>query len=240
MVFFRYSNVWVISGPIMLPQDELQDNKNYVNYEVCQVWSNYNTLLRFKNKKKKNVIWFFQLASNPKQWVFMTNIFMKICLYDLGNFVWFQVIGKSQVAVPSHLFKIIVTDNPKNAKSKLIASFIVPNKPLGFENHLKEYEVPLEQVEERTGFKFLPNLYRTDTQSLCVVDGCNLLSKNKFELYFIGRKIEGARTIDRLEKAWAEIAEKKLKPDNYLTKAYNRKKAELTEDASKSRKHGEK
>lgn len=149
-----------------------------------------------------------------------------------------QVIGKNQVAAPTHLFKIIVVDSGGAEKTKLISSFIVPNKPIGFEKHLAEFEVPLEYVEERTGFRYMPKLKKEDVKSLCAVDGCNLISKEKFELYFIGRKVEGARTLERLEKAWGELTEKNLIPDDYLKNAYIRKKAELSEESSRSTKQG--
>ena len=69
--------------------------------------------------------------------------------------------------------------------------------------------------------------------NLCKVDGCNLIPRDKFELYFIGRKLESARTRERLEKVWKEIEQKDLKPDDYVENLYNRKIEEFKEKQEK-------
>ena len=53
------------------------------------------------------------------------------------------------------------------------------------------------------------------------------MDRNRFELYFISRKLESARTLNKLEKTWAEIADKNLKPDDYIIKQYHNKKNQL-------------
>ena len=53
------------------------------------------------------------------------------------------------------------------------------------------------------------------------------MDRDKFELYFLTRRLQTANTKERLEKVWKEIEEKKLQPDAYTENVYNRKKAEF-------------
>ena len=89
--------------------------------------------------------------------------------------------------------------------------------------------MPLESLEKKAGVTFYPKLDRTASQNLCEKDSCKLMEREKFELYFITRKLESANTLHRLEKVWKEIEEKKLTPDAYTENVYNRKREELKE-----------
>lgn len=165
----KYSNVYVISGPIMVPETQ-EDGKKFVKY---------------------------------------------------------QVIGNNEVAVPTHLFKVIIVED-KHGTPTAIGSFVVPNEPIGYEHHLKEYEVELSALEHTLGVRLLPKLKTQSLQSLCKVEGCKLIGRKEFELYFIGRKLESANTLHRVEKVWSELEEKKLKPDRYLKNLYKEKIKELS------------
>lgn len=163
-----FSNVYIISGPLMLPRKQ-EDGKKIVQY---------------------------------------------------------QVIGENDVAVPTHLFKVIIVED-KNKHTKAIGSFVVPNEPIGFEHDLKEFQVDLNDLEKSLGVKLVPNLNYKAVPNLCKVDGCNLIGRNEFELYFIGRKMESANTLHRLDVVWKELEEKKLKPDKYLKELRKKKLEEL-------------
>lgn len=141
----------------------------------------------------------------------------------------FQIIGKNEVAVPTHLFKVIIVEDSRSAPVA-IGAFIVPNEPIGFNRQLKEYQVELRELERVSGLVFVPKLERTKVKSLCSVDGCKLMKKEAFELYFIGRKLESANTIERVEKVWAELEEKKLKPTKELKVLYEKKRLEVQGD----------
>lgn len=95
-----------------------------------------------------------------------------------------------------------------------------------------EYKVPLEEVERRSGFELLPGLNRSNVHDLCEDGGCQLMSFEKFELYFIGRKVHSANNLNRLEKAWSELKQKKLTPDKDLVELYNKRKQELSSKES--------
>ena len=143
------------------------------------------------------------------------------------HFVKYQVIGKTQVAVPTHLYKVIVAEDDPEEKQPVLGSFLVPNEPIGFNRKLEEYKIPLDDLEKKTGLIFLPKLDRTKTRDLCTVDGCQLIERAKFELYFIGRRLSSAETLEKLEKAWREIETKGLEPDDYAKNLYAKKKTEI-------------
>ena len=141
------------------------------------------------------------------------------------------MIGDSEVAVPTHLYKVIVADESVSDKTHL-GAFIVPNKPISREHELKEYQVSLDEVETRVGVELVPRLKRGDVMDLCEHQGCKLMPFETYQLYFIGKKMENATTLNRLEKAWKEISEKKLKPDEKLRNLYKTKKEQLKNQAS--------
>jgi nuclease EXOG len=57
-------------------------------------------------------------------------------------FYFFQVIGKNQVSVPTHLYKVIMVENDQTELLGL-GAFIIPNQPIGFEHKLQEFQVDL-------------------------------------------------------------------------------------------------
>ncbi|KAL5006469.1 hypothetical protein ScPMuIL_015275 [Solemya velum] len=140
--------------------------------------------------------------------------------------VEYEVIGKSQVSVPTHLFKVVLAESD-SMPTKPLGVFIVPNKPIGFEHSLTEFQVELEELERVAGVTFLPKLDRKQVSDLCKVNGCKLMKKEKFQLYFITRKIQSSRSIKHLDKVWGELEENKLQPDEYMVNLYNSKREEL-------------
>lgn len=130
------------------------------------------------------------------------------------------------MAVPTHLFKVVIVEN-KKSQPIAMGAFVVPNQPIGYEHPLREYQVELQDLEKLTGIRMSPKLDRKSVKDLCKVDGCKLMNRNQFELYITGKKLESANTVHRLETVWGELKEKNLKPDKYLKDLYARKQAEL-------------
>ncbi|MCH9631936.1 MAG: hypothetical protein S4CHLAM6_02580 [Chlamydiae bacterium] len=66
-----------------------------------------------------------------------------------GNkrFVKYQVIGKNEVAVPTHFFKLICSNNQKIA-------FIIPNQTIDSKASLGQFEVPISTLEKCSGIAF--------------------------------------------------------------------------------------
>ena len=122
---------------------------------------------------------------------------------------------------------MIIIENEKSEPLGL-GAFIVPNQPIGFEHSLKDFQVDLKKLERSSGITFTPKLDTVKIPDLCQIDSCNLMKRDKFELYMIGRKLQGARSLKYLEKICSEIETKNLTPDSYLINLYNSRKLELT------------
>ncbi|XP_064283605.1 nuclease EXOG, mitochondrial [Passer domesticus] len=170
----RFEDVWVVSGPLTLPQTD-GDGKKSVTY---------------------------------------------------------QVIGKDDVAVPSHLYKVILARRSRTSSEPLVlGAFVVPNNPIGFNHHLTDFQVSVEDLERMSGLVFFPQVDKTkDVKNICEVDTCKLMGFKEFSLYITARKVQSARTLRRLEKAMAELQEAGIEPDEYLLKLYKKKEEELLQE----------
>ncbi|CAM4724301.1 unnamed protein product [Leuciscus chuanchicus] len=177
----RFSDVWLVSGPLMLPQ-EPEDGHKTVSY---------------------------------------------------------QLIGKDEVAVPTHLFKIILAQRDSSPDSLALGAFVVPNSPIGFERSLTDFQVSLTDVQHMSGLKFFPEVERVEElKNLCEVDSCRLMDFTQFSLYISGRKVSSARTLPRLEKIMTELKHAGIQPDDYLNDLYLEKKRELEEKEEREEKPG--
>uniref|UniRef100_A0A8C6XSP7 Nuclease EXOG, mitochondrial n=1 Tax=Naja naja TaxID=35670 RepID=A0A8C6XSP7_NAJNA len=107
----RFEDVWIVSGPLMLPQLE-EDGKKKVIY---------------------------------------------------------QVIGKDEVAVPSHLYKVILARRSEVLQDPLLlGAFVVPNRPIGFDHQLQEFQVGIEDLEKMSGLVFFPEVNKSeDVRNIC-------------------------------------------------------------------------
>jgi nuclease EXOG len=48
------------------------------------------------------------------------------------------VIGNNDVSVPTHLFKIVLVEDPR-LQTPLMAAFVVPNQPIARKKSLKDF-----------------------------------------------------------------------------------------------------
>lgn len=143
--------------------------------------------------------------------------------------VSYQVIGEDNVAVPSHLYKVILARrSPLSAEPLALGAFVVPNEAIGFQPQLSEFQVSLEDLEKLSGLVFFPRLDRThDVKNLCSVDTCKLLDFQEFTLYLSTRKIGGARTVRKLETIRENLKNAGIEPDECFLKRYEKKLEEL-------------
>ncbi|RXM98460.1 Nuclease EXOG, mitochondrial [Acipenser ruthenus] len=150
------------------------------------------------------------------------------------------VIGKGNVAVPTHLYKVILAHRSDTSSEPLaLGSFVVPNKPIGFDRPLTDFQVSLVDLEKMSGLSFFPLLDKTQAvQSICDADPCKLMGFKEFTLYITSRKVNSARTLPRLEKAMCELKELAIEPDAYLLSLYEAKKKELAGAVSREDKSG--
>ncbi|XP_076146627.1 nuclease EXOG, mitochondrial [Alosa pseudoharengus] len=144
--------------------------------------------------------------------------------------VSYQVIGKDNVAVPTHLFKVILARKGPSSDTLALGAFVVPNQPIGFDHSLMEYQVSLSDLERMSGLSFFPKVDPAMTLgNLCELDSCHLMDFKEFTLYLTGRKVGSSRSLEKLEKFMAELKEMGIPPDDYLLKLYQRKKDELAQ-----------
>ncbi|CAK6435752.1 unnamed protein product [Pipistrellus nathusii] len=148
---------------------------------------------------------------------------------DGKKIVSYQVIGEDNVAVPSHLYKVILARrSPESTEPLALGAFVVPNEAIGFQPQLSEFQVSLQDLEKLSGLVFFPHLDRTsDIRNICSVDTCKLLDFQAFTLYLSTRKIEGARSVPRLEKIMENLKSTGIEPDDYFMSCYQRKLEEL-------------
>ncbi|XP_053569762.1 nuclease EXOG, mitochondrial [Bombina bombina] len=164
-------------------------------------------------------------------WVVSGPLALPMLHTDGKRTVSYQVIGKDDVAVPSHLFKVVLARKKNSTESLAMGAFIVPNNPIGFDHQLPEYQVQLEDLERMSGLLFFPQVDRTKgSKNICEVDTCKLITLNEFKLYLAGRRMKNARNLQKVEKIMSELKEAEIQPDNYILNLYKEKIKELSSD----------
>ncbi|KAM4688798.1 nuclease EXOG, mitochondrial [Discoglossus pictus] len=154
-------------------------------------------------------------------------------LEDGKRRVTYQVIGKDDVAVPSHLFKVILVRRKDSPDPLAMGAFVVPNVPIGFDHQLPEYQVQLEYLEKVSGLVFFPQVDRTKGwKNICEVDTCRLIQLDEFKLYIAGRKVQNVRSLEKLEKIMSQLQKDNIQPDEYLLDLYKKRQTELSSDVS--------
>lgn len=143
--------------------------------------------------------------------------------------VRYPVIGQNEVAVPTHLYKIIMAED-QSLETPLMSAFIVPNRPIAKDKALAEFKVPLIDLERKVGLRFHSRLDRKSVKDLCSVEGCLLLRYRDFQAYFIHRGIKNARNTNELERYWRQAKKYDLASDDEIQKVYNTRRNELQEN----------
>jgi hypothetical protein len=136
-----------------------------------------------------------------------------------------QVIGENNIAVPTHLFKIILaTESTTNAAC--MAAFEVPNEPITYENNLTDFQVPLQKLEKDSGFSFFEKIEKFKTKNLCEVTRCKLMSKEAMVLVVSRRQLSNAQNIEQLDQVWSKM-EIENRSDESLRVLYEKRLREL-------------
>ena len=73
-------------------------------------------------------------------------------------YVKYQVIGSNNVAVPTHFFKVVVTEN--ESRDLEMDAFVLPNEEIPDSTPLDNFRVPPESVERAAGLLFFDRLNR--------------------------------------------------------------------------------
>ena len=143
--------------------------------------------------------------------------------------VSYPVIGVNEVAVPTHLYKVIMAED-ESLEKPLLSAFVVPNKPIEKDKNLIDFQIPLRELERKVGLRFHGHLSRDSINDLCLTEGCSLMRYRDFQAYFIHRNIKNARTIKELERYWRQANKYDLASDSEIKKVYDIRKDELQQD----------
>ncbi|AOA64937.1 Mitochondrial nuclease [Komagataella phaffii CBS 7435] len=96
--------------------------------------------------------------------------------------VTYELIGSPpSVAVPTHFFKLVVAEDPKNRRNPgdvALAAFVLPNEPIPNSVKLTDFEVPLEALERATGLEFMRKLEPQKQKPLCKEVKCELIIRD--------------------------------------------------------------
>jgi len=195
----QYQDVWVVSGPLWLPnQEDIKKNDASNNEKVTSGAGDVNDS---KVKDKRGV--------KPPRPV---------------KTVSYPVLGPNNVAVPTHLYKVVLVTDPLLDKP-LLGTFVVPNIPVG-DKHLAEFKVDIEEVEKGVGVTFHPDLDRDSVGDLCIKSGCNLQDYKQFQQFFWTRRLRSPRNMFFLEKDWEEAKTKGV-VNAQLEQVYKESKSKL-------------
>jgi len=77
--------------------------------------------------------------------------------------VTYEVLGDSQIAVPTHIFKVILVQKQlaNGSAHHYVAALVIPNEPVDDQTPLISFLRPLDMVERAVGTNFFPDLRRS-------------------------------------------------------------------------------
>lgn len=153
-----------------------------------------------------------------------------------------EVIGDGQVHVPTHLYKVVLAEknspqgNETEKKSLVMSAFLLPNEYIKPEVDLSTYEVPIEELEKRAGFRFFEKA-RLRPEALDVTSSDRLLelaslcfdSRTKCKMHpedpsleYI-HEINESKSVDEVKRVWHRMLDEGLKPHDWTKSAYEQK-----------------
>ena len=84
--------------------------------------------------------------------VFSGPLYLSRKARDGKRYVKYEVIGKHDVAVPTHFFMLIFVELPTD--KMLAKAYILPNKAIDATTSLKKFSATIEEVESASGVIF--------------------------------------------------------------------------------------
>ncbi|XP_035197855.1 endonuclease G, mitochondrial [Oxyura jamaicensis] len=88
---------------------------------------------------------------------------------DGKMYVKYQVIGKNNVAVPTHFFKVLILE--KESGEIELRSYVMPNSPVDENIPLERFLVPIESIERASGLLFVPNILKRTSNLKAITAG---------------------------------------------------------------------
>ncbi|CAG7709874.1 unnamed protein product [Allacma fusca] len=83
---------------------------------------------------------------------------------DGKSYVHYQVIGKNNVAVPTHFFKVVVGEDQNGHVD--LESYVMPNAPINDEVPLQAFQVPIESIERGAGLLLFDKINRSSFRAI--------------------------------------------------------------------------
>lgn len=123
------------------------------------VWLRLENYVRRRAKESNNTY----VVSGP--------LYMPTETKDGKKYLRFEIIGESNVAVPTHFYKVLLTEG-KRVRGKpeaIIEAFVIPNSPdIDRQAHIDEYRITVEELplyEQASGLLFFNRVDRTKVKS---------------------------------------------------------------------------
>ncbi|XP_032933436.1 endonuclease G, mitochondrial [Catharus ustulatus] len=120
-------------------------------------WNNLEKYCRSLAKNNRNVY----VCTGP--------LFLPRMEADGKMYVKYQVIGKNNVAVPTHFFKVLILE--KESGEIELRSYVMPNSPVDDKIPLERFLVPIESIERASGLLFVPNILRRTNNLKAITAG---------------------------------------------------------------------
>ncbi|XP_078406302.1 endonuclease G, mitochondrial [Cetorhinus maximus] len=120
-------------------------------------WNNLEKYCRSLTKYNKNVY----VCTGP--------LYLPRAEPDGKLYVKYQVIGKNNVAVPTHVFKVVILE--KHSGEIELRSYVMPNQPVLENTPLERFLVPIESIERASGLLFVSNILKRTNNLKAITAG---------------------------------------------------------------------
>ncbi|CAI8009268.1 Nuclease EXOG, mitochondrial [Geodia barretti] len=139
------------------------------------------------------------------------------------KFVKYQVIGAGKVAVPTHLYKVILAEtddssDPASQPPPSLGVFVVPNKPLGDEE-LTSFQTTLTELETLCGISFHSKLDRSNVSDLCKTDKCKLMTTLELKQFVYSLRLGRAKSEEQIGEILDEAKKEGLERDSVIAQS---------------------
>ncbi|TPX61749.1 hypothetical protein SpCBS45565_g07201 [Spizellomyces sp. 'palustris'] len=142
--------------------------------------------------------------------------------------ICYPVLGDSQIAIPSHLFKaILATDTSTHTHH--FAAFVIPNRPIPEGTPLTAFQVGKHDLEKMAGFKVFEGGFgpQGEIKDLCISHGCKMMEPDEHRLYFLKRDLKNSKKMQRVERTVNQLLRQGIVPDDEFMKVLAEKVAML-------------
>lgn len=139
----------------IIPQN-LKNNQNY--------WKRFEIFIR------RNVLNYFD-----RVFIVTGPLFLPIEEEDKKKYVKYQVIGENNVAVPTHLWKVILGEKDGE---RYLDAFVIPNTPIK-KKHILEFRKDVSFIEKNTGLIFFEKV--KPNKLICNQMECKLMKKEEYQ-----------------------------------------------------------